>query len=81
MYTGKIIKIGNVELTEQEAQQYYTDGKYIVAYSHIYKLVRTTRNPEIHGKSIYTAKGMTRRGRFYVMDATTVNHLVGQNIA
>lgn len=81
MYTGKIIRIGTVELTEQEAQQYYDDGKYIVTYSKIYKLVRTARNPEIHGHVVYTAKGMTRRGRFFAMDAATVNHLVGQNIA
>lgn len=81
MYTGKIIKIGSVELTEDEAQRYYEEGRYIVTYSKIYKLVKTDRNPEIHGKVIYTSKGMTLRGRYFAMTADTVNNLVGSKIA
>lgn len=81
MYTGKIIRIGNVELTPEEAQGYYDEGRYIVTYSKIYKLVKTDRHPEIHGKVIYTSKGMTLRGRYFAMTADTVNHLVGSKIA
>lgn len=76
-----IIKIGTVELTPQEAEQLYNAGKYIVTYSTIYKLIKTPHFPQVHGKAIHKAKGMTRRGRFYAMDAETVNNVFGINLA
>ena len=79
MYTGKIVKIGSVELTEQEAEQLFNERRYIVTYSKIYQLVY--RAGAIHGKQIYSSAGMTRRGRFFALTGEQINHLVGFKIA
>lgn len=72
-----IVKIGSVELTEAEAERYYSEGRYIVTYGCIYQLHYSTAQRKVYGSVIYRQKGMTRRGRFFAMDAETVNHLVG----
>lgn len=79
MYTGKIIKIGGVELTEQEAQQLFNDRRFIVTYGKIYDI--TYRNGSFHGKEIYKSKGMTRRGRYFALTADQINNLVGFKLA
>ena len=71
----EIVKIGNVELTPQEAQRYATEGRYIVTRSRIYQIVQWAG--AYHGKVVYTAKGMTRPGRFYAMTAATINDIFG----
>lgn len=75
-----IVKIGNVELTPEEAEKYYSDGKYIVTYSKIYQLFYSAAQKTVYGQAIFTQAGMTRRGRFFAMDGETVNHLVGFNL-
>lgn len=72
-----IVKIGNVELTENEARE--AVGKYIVTYRKIYE-VRYSVNGGYHGTVVYTYAGnggLTRRGRYYLMDASTVNNVLG----
>lgn len=72
-----IVRIGGVELTPEEAERYYLDEKYIVTYGCIYQLFYSTAQRTVYGKGIYKQAGMTKRGRFFAMDAKTVNHLVG----
>ena len=72
-----IVRIGGVELTPEEAERYYLDGKYIVTYECIYQLFYSTAQKRVYGQVIHRSQGMTRRGRFFAMDAETVNHLVG----
>ena len=75
-----IVKIGNVELTPHEAEQYYDDGKYIVTYSRIYKLCYD-ENKGYYGEIIVKDNpGMTRPGRFYAMLPQGVNHLMGKEV-
>lgn len=76
----QIVKIGSVELTPDEAEKYYSEGKYIVTYGCIYQLFYSTAQKRVYGQVIHRSKGMTRRGRFFAMDAATVNHLVGFNL-
>ena len=71
----QIIKIGPVELFETEAERFFEEGRYIVTFSKIYKVTR--RNGKYHGKVMHTEKGMTRRGRFYAMDAETICNVFG----
>lgn len=71
----KIVRIGSVELTEQEAERLYAEGRYIVTYSTVYKVIKT--GDRIHGKTVHKAKGMTRRGRFYAMTAETLWNVFG----
>lgn len=77
----RIIKIGRVELLESEALKMYNDKKYIITYSKIYQLFYS-KNAGVYGSVIYQMPtkgtgGFTRRGRFFAMDAETVNHLLG----
>ena len=63
-YTGKIIRIGRVELTVEDAERLYSENKYIITYSKIYKLIRK-KNGDVGGKELIYYPGMMRRGRFY----------------
>lgn len=79
-----MIKVGNVELSEQEASKIVSsDRHYIVTYSKIYDL-RYSHNAGFHYLTVYSCpvKGehLTRRGRFYLYDAKEVNHLLGFNL-
>ena len=47
-----IVKIGRVELTEEEAQKIYEEGKYIVAASKIYQ-IHYSRNAGYYGSVVY----------------------------
>lgn len=76
----QIVKIGSVELTPDEAEKYYSEGKYIVTYGRIYQLFYSAAQKRVYGQVIYRHPGMTRKGRFFAMDAKTVNHLVGFNL-
>lgn len=75
-----IIKIGNIELTEEEAARLYQGGRrYLVAYSKIYALDYSV-NAGYHGRIIYRRPekgGYTRRGRFFAYPASEINHLLG----
>jgi hypothetical protein len=73
----EIVKIGNVELTEEQAARFYEEHRYIVTYSKIYKLHYSAAAKQVYGSQIYYNKGMAKRGRFHAMTAETVNHLLG----
>ncbi len=80
----KIVKIGSIELTEDEAQKHYSEEKYIVTYGCIYQLFYSAAQKRVYGQVIYRNTGMTKerrfKGRFFAMDAETVNRLVGFNL-
>lgn len=73
----EIVKIGGVELTPQEAEKYYFEGKYIVTRTRIYQLFYSNAQKRVYGQSIYHSDGMTKRGRFFAMSGRDVNHLIG----
>ena len=75
-----IVKIGNVELTMEEALKYYSEGKYIVTFSKIYQLFYSQAQKKVYGQVIYSSKGMTHRGRFFAYSGAEVNHLIGINL-
>ena len=72
-----VVTVSYCEKTPEEAERYYQEGKYIVTYGCIYQLFYSTAQRTVYGKGIYKQAGMTKRGRFFAMDAKTVNHLVG----
>ena len=77
-----IVKIGRVELTEEEAQKIYEEGKYIVAASKIYQ-IHYSRNAGYYGSVVYKepyGKSFTRRGRFYVMSGEEVNRMLEREL-
>lgn len=78
----EIVKIGPVELLEEEARKMYSENKYIVTYTKIYQIHFSQAQNRFYGSCIYTydrkgGPGMTRRGRFYALPASEVNRLVG----
>lgn len=76
----KIVKIGSVELYEDEALRIYNDGKYIVNYSGVWQLHYSNAQQKVYGTKIIDQKGIASRGRFYTMNATTINDILGEKI-
>lgn len=77
MTKNNIIKIGSVELTEDEAFKLYEENKYIITYSKIYQLFYSQAQKRVYGQQIYYSKGMCRKGRFFVYTGEEINHLLG----
>lgn len=83
---SKIIKIGPVELTPEEAQQLYDDNKYIMTYTKVYALRYSDKLRRVTGDCIYTyprqkgAPGLSLRGRFHALSAKTLNNVLGFNL-
>lgn len=88
MVDTTIVKIGNVELTETEAEEMYFNHKYIVQYRKIYQLGWCSNYINsngtyggVYGYLIYTSeKPLTKRGRFFALTAAEVNNLLGFKI-
>lgn len=79
-YTNTI-KIGTVEFFPEEALKLYSEKKYIVTYSKIFQLFYSQAQGRVYGKEVYckpkAGVGFARRGRFYAVDAKSVNNLLG----
>lgn len=74
MQEEKVVRIGSVELLESEAADYAEKGMYLVTYS---KIIKVTKKGERYtGKTIYSAPGMTRRGRYFVYTRAQVEHFM-----
>ena len=76
----RVIKIGNVQLTEAEALKIYNNGNYIITYSKIYQLFYSAAQRTIYGSVIYQQPGLTKRGRYYIFTAAEVNRLLGYQL-
>ena len=90
----EIIKIAGIEFTKEEIkklkEEYFDKNKkYIVKYKTIYELVyhepRFDKNNEgyfgareVYKKYDKNAVGYTKRGRFVIWDAKSVNELIGR---
>lgn len=76
----EIVKIGNVELTKEEAERYYSEGKYICSYTGIFQICYSAAQKQYYGMKVIDHKGYARRGRFYVHSAEQINHVFGKKI-
>lgn len=76
----EIVKIGNVELTREEAETIYTEGKYICSYTGIFQIHFSSAQNKFYGHKVINYKGYARRGCFYVQTAAQINHVLGQKI-
>ncbi len=77
---SEIIKIGNVELYEKDIQKLYEEHKYIVTYGGVYQIFYSNAQKKFYGHKVINQKGIAQRGRFYTMDAKTINHILGEKI-
>lgn len=75
-----LVKIGTVTLFPEEAEEAYTQGKYIVTATKIYQICYSNAQQRYYGHQIYaTPKGqrMTLYGRYYAYTAEQVNRMLG----
>lgn len=74
------LKAGRVELSREEAQEFVDANRvYIVAYRDIYFIDWCNNMGRYYARKIYTkftALPLTKRGRFFAMDAKSVNDLL-----
>lgn len=75
-----IIKIGGVELYRNEVQKLYEQNKYIVTYGGVHQVFYSTAQKRFYGQKVINQKGIAAKGRFYTMDAKTINHILGEKV-
>lgn len=75
-----IVKIGSVELYDDEALKLYEEKKYIVTYTGIYQLYYSNAQKQVYGIKVISQRGIAKRGRFHAMDAQTINHILCRKI-
>lgn len=76
----RIIKIGSTEFTESELEKIYTEKKYVVNYSGVYAIHYSTAQKQYYSRKVVDCKGMAKRGRFFIMTAETINHIIGKKV-
>lgn len=72
-----VIKVGSVEFTESDLEKIYEEKKYVVTYSGVYAIHYSIAQKRHYGIKILYCKGMAMRGRFYIMTAEEINHIIG----
>lgn len=76
----RTVKVGSTELTEQEVEKIYEEKKYVVNYSGVYAIHYSMAQKQYYSTKVIDCKGMAKRGRFYIMTAETVNHIIGKKV-
>lgn len=76
----EIIKAGTTELTKENAMEIYKNKKFVCNYSGIYQPFTSADGSQIYFRKIIDCKGYAARGRFFIQDADTINHVLGENI-
>lgn len=76
----EIIKIGTTELTRDAVSKIYDDEKYVVNYSGVWQICYSMAQNQYYGLKVISYRGLSKRGRFYVMSAGDINHVLGQEI-
>lgn len=80
MAEQNFVKIGTIKLTEDEAWKLYEQQKYIVTCSKIYQLHYSNAQQQVYGTTIYSQKGMLKRGRFRTLSGKEVNDFLGKQL-
>lgn len=76
----KIIKVGSTEFTELDLEKIYTENKYVVNYSGVYAIHYSMAQKQYYSRKVIDCKGIAKKGRFYVMTAETINHIIGKKV-
>lgn len=79
-HNGNIIKVATVELTRGEAERIHAAGLFVVNGRGVWQIDYSMAQNTFYGRQIVHAAGLTKRGRFHVMDAAAVNKLLGAEI-
>ena len=74
-----IVKIGRVELLENEAAKFYQERKYICTSTAIFQIHYSEAQKAYYGHKVIS-QGIARRGRFHALRAQDINHILGKKI-
>lgn len=74
---GDIIKIAGAELTRGEVERIYNNNLFIVNGRGVWQVLYSNAQAVFYGQNIIRQNGLTKRGRFHVMDAKSINNLIG----
>lgn len=74
---GDILKIAGAELTRGEAARIYENNLFIVNGRGVWQVHYSNAQQTFYGQNIIRRSGLTKRGRFHVMDGKAVNRLIG----
>ena len=77
---GDILKIAGAELTRGEAARIYENNLFIVNGRGVWQVLYSTAQRTYYAQNIIRQSGLTKRGRFHVMDAKEVNRLIGATV-
>lgn len=78
--SGDFVKVAAVELTRGEAERIHAAGLFVVNGRGVWQIDYSTAQNTFCGRLIVHAAGLTKRGRFHVMDAAAANKLLGGEI-
>lgn len=74
-----MVRIGSVQLSEQEAENLYREEKFIVTYGKIYQVCYSP-NAGFYGLCVYTTPtkgmGLVKRGRYITTNRAHVERLM-----
>lgn len=68
--------IGGTQLLENDIWQNIYLKKYIVNYRGVYQIFYCEAQKGFYGQKVIDKKGLARRGRYYAMTGSEINHLL-----
>ena len=74
-----MIKVGSTELSNDEAMRIYADCLYVVNGSGVWQMMYS-ENAGFYGIRLVKRRGLTQKGRFYLMRVESVNTLLGRKV-
>lgn len=75
-----IIKAGTTELTEADVKSIHEQNKFVVNYSGVFQPHYSEAQKQFYFSKICSVKGISKRGRFYVLDGAYINKLLGYTL-
>ena len=83
VYRGKeAVRIGTVEMYLEEAEAYYTEGRYLLTSTAVWQIMYSSAQNQYYGHRVYWQKGarFCRPGRYHAMKGEDVNKIIGCNL-
>lgn len=76
----KTIKAGTTEISEAEVKEMISFKTYVCNYSGIWQPHYSEAQNQYYFTKVISYKGYARRGRFYIQNAETINHILDKKV-
>lgn len=76
----KVVKIGTAEFTERGLWENVYQKKYVVTYGGVWQVFYSEAQKRFYGMIVLRQKGISRRGRFYLMTGSEINHVLNRDV-